>query len=240
MILQSLVGLPLFLAYFCTAIAAVIIYLVVYTMITPHDEFALIRANVPGAAVALGLSLLGFALPVASVIAHTENLIDCMIWSLIALIVQVIVYYVVVSQSLICRSGLRPATSRRQSGSDCRRSRPARSTPRPSRIEARVGRGARAMKRSSRVSLILMAVAGIGAGAYALTPDNACRQSEPDAVPRDPPQDCRSRGHSSSGHGSALFSSSASSDNSRPGASTAPATSRGGFGWIGRALSGGG
>jgi putative membrane protein len=63
--------------------------------ITPHDEFALIRDNVPGAAIALGLSLLGFALPVASVIAHTENLIDCMIWSLIALIVQVIVYFVV-------------------------------------------------------------------------------------------------------------------------------------------------
>jgi putative membrane protein len=95
MILQSLIGLPAFLAYFCTAFAAVIVYLVVYTMITPHDEFALIRANVPGAAIALGLSLVGFALPVASVIAHTENLIDCMIWSLIALVVQVIVYYVV-------------------------------------------------------------------------------------------------------------------------------------------------
>jgi putative membrane protein len=95
MILQSLIGLPAFLAYFCTAFAAVIIYLYVYTLITPHDEFALIRANVPGAAIALGLSLLGFALPVASVIAHTENLIDCAIWSLIALVVQVIVYFVV-------------------------------------------------------------------------------------------------------------------------------------------------
>jgi putative membrane protein len=35
MILQSLVGLPIFLAYFCTAFAAVIIYLFVYTRITP-------------------------------------------------------------------------------------------------------------------------------------------------------------------------------------------------------------
>ena len=95
MILQSLTGLPGFLAYFCTAFVIVIVYLLVYTRITPHDEFALIRNNVPGAAIALGLSLLGFALPVASVIAHTENLIDCMIWSLIALIVQVVVYFVV-------------------------------------------------------------------------------------------------------------------------------------------------
>jgi putative membrane protein len=95
MILQSLAGLPMFLAYFCIAFAAVIIYLFVYTLITPHDELALIRANVPGAAIALGLSLLGFALPLASVIAHTETLIDCMVWSLIALVVQVIVYFVV-------------------------------------------------------------------------------------------------------------------------------------------------
>jgi len=49
MILQSLSGLPMFLAYFSTAFAIVIVYLLVYTRITPDDEFALIRNNVPGA-----------------------------------------------------------------------------------------------------------------------------------------------------------------------------------------------
>jgi putative membrane protein len=95
MILQSLAGLPGFLAYFCTAFVVTIGYLFVYTRITPHDEFELIRQNVPGAAIALGLSLLGFALPLASVIAHTENLLDCVIWSIIALIVQVVIYFAV-------------------------------------------------------------------------------------------------------------------------------------------------
>jgi len=95
MILQSLAGLPGFLAYFCTAFVITIGYLYVYTWVTPHDEFELIRHNNVGAAVALGLSLLGFALPVASVIAHTETLIDCAIWSIIALIVQIIVYFLV-------------------------------------------------------------------------------------------------------------------------------------------------
>ena len=95
MILQSLTVLPTFLAYFSTAFAIVIVYLFVYTRITPDDEFALIRSNVPGAAIAMGLSLLGFTLPVTSVIAHTQNLVDCVIWSLIVLIVQVIVYFVV-------------------------------------------------------------------------------------------------------------------------------------------------
>ena len=66
MILQSLAGLPAFLVYFCTAIIAVVAYLLVYTRITPHNEFQLIRDNDSAAAVALGLSLLGFTLPVVS------------------------------------------------------------------------------------------------------------------------------------------------------------------------------
>jgi putative membrane protein len=70
-------------------------YLYSYTRITQHDEFELIAVNVPGAAVSLGLSLLGFAMPVASAIAHAANIVDCIIWSVIALIVQVIVYYLV-------------------------------------------------------------------------------------------------------------------------------------------------
>src|SRR5262245_60108140 len=92
---SSLSGLPLFLAYFCLSLVVTSAYLYVYTSITPHDEFELIRKNVPGAAVSLGLSLLGFALPVASAVAHAANLIDCIIWSVIALIVQVIIYYLV-------------------------------------------------------------------------------------------------------------------------------------------------
>jgi putative membrane protein len=93
MVLASLQGLPAFLAYFCTAAIAVLLYLLVYTRITRHDEFALIAANTPAAAIALGMSLLGFALPVFSAISHSANIVDCAIWSLIALIVQVGVYY---------------------------------------------------------------------------------------------------------------------------------------------------
>src|SRR3984893_16928183 len=92
MILQSLAGLPAFLVYFCTALVAVVAYLFVYTRVTPHDEFKLIRDNDPAAAVALGLSLLGFTLPLVSAIAHSANIVDCLIWSLI---VQIVVYFVI-------------------------------------------------------------------------------------------------------------------------------------------------
>ena len=90
----SLAGLPAFLVYFCVAASIVVAYLFIYTRITPHDEFGLIRENVPAAAVALGLSLLGFVLPVASAIAHSANIVECVVWSIIALVVQLIAYFV--------------------------------------------------------------------------------------------------------------------------------------------------
>ncbi len=94
MVLQSLAGLPAFLLYFCISTVAVIAFLWIYTRITAHDEFDLLTKNVPGAAVSLGLSMLGFALPVASAVAHASDVLDCIIWSVIALCVQVIAYYV--------------------------------------------------------------------------------------------------------------------------------------------------
>jgi putative membrane protein len=95
MILQSLSGLPAFLVYLLVAGSLLAAYFVIYTAITRHDEFALIRMNVPGAAVALGLSAIGFALPLTSAIGHSANVIDCTIWGVIALAVQVGVYYLV-------------------------------------------------------------------------------------------------------------------------------------------------
>src|SRR5260370_35853337 len=94
MILQSPAGRPAFLVYFCTAIVAVVTYLLVYTRVTPHDEFQLIRDKYPAAAIALGLSLLGFVLPVVSAIAHSAEGVECLIWSAIALIVEFAVYLI--------------------------------------------------------------------------------------------------------------------------------------------------
>ena len=93
MVLQSLAGLPAFLAYLCISIVAIVIYVLIYTWLTGHDEFKLIDKGQPGAAVALGLSLIGFALPLASAIAHASNVVDCAIWGVIALGVQIGAYY---------------------------------------------------------------------------------------------------------------------------------------------------
>ena len=84
-----------FLAYFLIAVALVGLYLFVYTLATAHNEFALIRQNVVSASLALGLSLIGFALPLSSAIVHAKAVTDCLMWGLVALVVQITVYWLV-------------------------------------------------------------------------------------------------------------------------------------------------
>ena len=92
--MASLEGLPAFVLYLCVASLACMAYVYIYTRLTSHDEFDLIAKDNIGAAIALGFSLLGFALPVVSAISHSSDVADCAIWSAIALLVQIAVYYI--------------------------------------------------------------------------------------------------------------------------------------------------
>jgi putative membrane protein len=94
-LIASISGLPDFLLYFAVAIVLTALYLAIYTLATAHNEFTLIRQNVVSAAISLGLSLLGFALPLSSAIVHAQSLLDCAVWGLVALAVQIVVYWVV-------------------------------------------------------------------------------------------------------------------------------------------------
>ena len=88
-------GLPYFLLYFGIAVVLVAVYLLVYALVTAHNEFALIRQNVLSAAVSLGLSLIGFALPLSSAIVHARSVLDLLVWGLVAMAVQIVVYWLV-------------------------------------------------------------------------------------------------------------------------------------------------
>ena len=87
-----LAGLPAFLSYFVVAVALTVVFCVGYTWLTPHHEWTLIRQGVPAASLAFSGSLLGFVLPLASAIAHSVNLLDCLLWGGIALLVQWLVF----------------------------------------------------------------------------------------------------------------------------------------------------
>jgi putative membrane protein len=94
-IAESLGGLPAFLAFFATAAVLTVLFVLIYTRITRHDELALIKQNVPAAAVAFSGSLIGFSLPLASAINNSADLIDMILWGIVALVVQLIAYVIV-------------------------------------------------------------------------------------------------------------------------------------------------
>lgn len=91
---QSLAGLPNFLLYFALSLALVAAFLLIYVRVTPYREFALIREGNTAAAVSLSGTLIGFVLPLASAVAHSVNPLDMLIWGVIALIVQLVAYFI--------------------------------------------------------------------------------------------------------------------------------------------------
>ncbi len=87
-----LTTLPAFLAYFAVALLLLALFLLVYVNVTPYHELALIRAGNTAAAISLSGALLGFAMPVANVIAHSDTLVDLAAWGVIAGVIQILAY----------------------------------------------------------------------------------------------------------------------------------------------------
>lgn len=94
-VMMSLQGVSGFLQYFGVALLAEALFLLVYMAVTSHHEASLIAKGNTAAAVSLVGALLGFTLPLASVVIHSVSLIDMAIWSAIALVVQIAVFLVV-------------------------------------------------------------------------------------------------------------------------------------------------
>jgi putative membrane protein len=84
-----------FIVYFLTAIVLLAVFAKVYEKMTPYREFDLIRRGDAAAACSFGGALLGFAIPLASAIAHSLGLIDMILWGAIALIVQLLTFQVI-------------------------------------------------------------------------------------------------------------------------------------------------
>ena len=92
---NALSELPWFLDFMATAMALTFFYVVIYMWVTPHDEIKLIRENNMAASLAFAGSLVGFCLPLASAIANSGTLVDVAVWGVVALLVQVAVFYLV-------------------------------------------------------------------------------------------------------------------------------------------------
>ena len=80
--------------FFVLAIAALVIFLAIYTALTPHREFTLIRQGNTAAAVSLGGAIIGYTIPLAKAVAQSESLSDMLIWAGVAMVAQVLAYVV--------------------------------------------------------------------------------------------------------------------------------------------------
>lgn len=87
-------SLPAFAGYFATALALLVVFVVLYIFVTPYSELALIRDGNTAAAVSLGGAVVGYALPIAVAVVTSHNIMTMVGWGVVACIVQLLVYVV--------------------------------------------------------------------------------------------------------------------------------------------------
>jgi len=78
-----------------TALALTLFFLIIYIWVTPHPEIKLIRENNVAASLAVSGSLIGFCIPLTSAIINSGSLVDVVVWGVVALLVQIIIFYLV-------------------------------------------------------------------------------------------------------------------------------------------------
>lgn len=91
-VLDWLVTLPNFLAYFGASVALLVAFVGVYIFFTPHKELTLIKGGNLTAALGFGGALLGFALPMKAVLENAVSIGDNVVWGLVVLVVQALAF----------------------------------------------------------------------------------------------------------------------------------------------------
>src|SRR4051812_45995231 len=87
-------GITPFIIYLLAAAALLAAFVAIYVRITPYREFDLIRQGNTAAAASLSGAMLGYTLPLASAIAHSAGVEEMVMWGAIALLVQLMLYFV--------------------------------------------------------------------------------------------------------------------------------------------------
>jgi putative membrane protein len=94
MLAWYLQGFPVFAVYFGSALVMLGAFGAIYSLITPHHEFRLIRKGCTAAIPAFLGALIGYVLPLTAAMRASVNLADFLIWAGIAALVQLLAYLV--------------------------------------------------------------------------------------------------------------------------------------------------
>jgi len=88
-------GFPEFIVMTLVAGGMLVLASMVYILLTPWKELALVRGGNGAAGLALAGAILGLALPLAACLAASAEVFDLIIWGVAALLMQLIAYRVV-------------------------------------------------------------------------------------------------------------------------------------------------
>jgi putative membrane protein len=85
-----------FISFFLTAVALVIVFLYLYAIVTPYDDYQLIfEENNTAAALGFGGAIIGVAIPMYSALTNSISYIDFAVWGLVAIVIQLIFAFIV-------------------------------------------------------------------------------------------------------------------------------------------------
>ena len=85
-----------FLSFFFTALVLVIVFLYLYAVVTPYDDYKLIfEDNNIAAALGFGGAIIGVSIPLYSALVHSVSYMDFAIWGGVAILIQLIFEFIV-------------------------------------------------------------------------------------------------------------------------------------------------
>ncbi len=85
-----------FLSFFFTAVLLVVVFLYLYAIVTPYDDYKLIfEENNIAASLGFGGAVIGVSIPLYSALVHSVSYIDFAIWGGVAIAIQLIFAFIV-------------------------------------------------------------------------------------------------------------------------------------------------
>jgi len=93
---HSLLGLGNFSLYFIVALALLLAFKFIYVLVTPHDEWKLVKDE-QNTAAATGFvgAVIGFSIALGGAASNSQSLIDFAVWGVVGLVAQTLAFAIV-------------------------------------------------------------------------------------------------------------------------------------------------
>ena len=92
-VIESLItGFPVLILHFLIAVAIFAAGVIIYHLITPYHEIALIREGNLAASISFSGAVLGLGIPIAFCLAASVSALDTLIWGVVTLVIQLACY----------------------------------------------------------------------------------------------------------------------------------------------------